>query len=192
MGTSGQFCAAASSSDFSLLLCELLCVSSPWATVLQDNPAPTPVQQKDAVPIRTLSRHGYSSLHRWQCGYLLHHGILHGLQGHSPGLPGNLIFSAWSTSSPPFSQSFAVCRAVCLAGFPHSSHCCVAFCPFLHTFPQKWHHAGCGSALPCGGLVGAVWNCWGLAPGNSGSSSHGSSIAPFATKTSPPTHKALH
>lgn len=156
MGSSGQFFAAASSSHFSLLQCR----SSPWVTVLQDKPAPTWVHQRmqfpsEGDPVQTsIDCHTYSCLHRQQCGYLLHHDILHGLQGHTDhhdlhqGLQGNLIFSAQNAFSPPFSQSFAVCRAVCLTAFPHSSHCCLAFCPFLHTFPQKGHQAGCG-AQPC-------------------------------------------
>lgn len=192
MGSSGQFFAAASSSHFSLLWCG----SSPWATVLQDKASPTWVHPKGYKSHQNLLQsglliewHGYSCLHSdsvdicstmtvsMGCrGMLLHQDLHHGLQGK---------LSTRTASSPAFSQSFAACRAVCLTAFPHSSHCCAAFCPFLHAFspelPPCWLW---GSALPCGGLVGAVWNCQGLAQGSSSCPSHGPSTAPFASKTS--------
>lgn len=46
-------------------------------------------------------------------------------------------------------------------------------------FPRSATTLAVGSALPCGGLVGVVWSCRGLAQGNSGSSSHGPSTLPL-------------
>lgn len=197
MGTSGQFFAAASSSHISLLQCG----SSAWATVLQDKPAPTRVHQRMQlpsepapfwasmdIPASTGSSVDICSTMAFSMGCRSKLQIImisprgcRAISSSMPGVPPLLHFHSPLLSAELFvSLVFLIPRTAVW-------HVALSYT----FFPRSATTLAVGSALPSAGLVGAVWNCRGLARDNSGSSSQGPSTAPFATKTSPPTHKAL-
>jgi len=109
---------------------------------------------------------------------LLHHGLLHGLQG-------NLCSSPQSTSSPSFFSHLAAYRAVSHTFLPHSS-LLGSILPFLTDVSQKCHHSRWlrGSAVPGCGWVGAIWDWLCLAWGSPGRSSEAPAV-PAASAWAP-------
>lgn len=146
---------------------------------------------KDAVPIRRRSSAGF---HRLPRIFLPAQAAvwISAPPGHSPRAAG----AHWSPWSSPGAagQSHLQCPECLLSSF-FTVLCCLQSClphcfssfltllcgilPFLtHFFPEGPPGWLWGSALPCGGVVGAVWSCRGLAWGSSGCSSQGPSTAP--------------